>query len=106
MIVVNLYYIGKNARAFAEEMENSGTAEKIRQKSGNAGYEYFVSLSGDTVLLVDRWESQEALDCHHASPEMKEVLRLREKYGLKARADRFSSESFEKIPEKDAEFLK
>ncbi len=46
MITVNLYYIGKNARAFSEEMENSGTAGKIRKKSGNAGYEYFVSLSG------------------------------------------------------------
>ena len=32
MITVNLYYTGENgsARRFAEEMENSGTADKIR----------------------------------------------------------------------------
>ena len=32
MITVNLYYTGKNddARNFAEEMEKSGTADKIR----------------------------------------------------------------------------
>ncbi len=106
MITVNLYYIGKNARAFSEETENSGTAGKIRKKSGNAGYEYFVSLSGDKVLLVDKWESQEALDSHHNSPEMKEILRLREKYGLKVTAERFSSIEHDEIPEKDAEFLK
>ena len=37
MITVNLYYTGKdgNARKFAEEMESSGTADKIRAEAGN-----------------------------------------------------------------------
>ena len=37
MIIVNLYYTGTNgnARKFAEEMESSGTADKIRSESGN-----------------------------------------------------------------------
>lgn len=37
---------------------------------------------------------------------MKEILRLREKYGLKVTAECFSSIEHDEIPEKDAEFLK
>ena len=48
----------------------------------------------------------EALDSHHNSPEMKEILRLREKFGLKVTAERFSSIEHDEISEKDAEFLK
>lgn len=35
--MINIYYRGKdgNARKFAEEMENSGTAEEIRREDGN-----------------------------------------------------------------------
>lgn len=42
-ITVNLYYTGKEgaARAFAEEMESSGTADRIRAEEGNVGYRYF-----------------------------------------------------------------
>ena len=43
MITINIYYKGKNgsARRFADEMENSGTAEAIRAEEGNIRYEYF-----------------------------------------------------------------
>ena len=46
MITVNLYYSGVNgnARKFAEEMENSGTADKIRAEKGNVRYEYFFPM--------------------------------------------------------------
>ena len=39
-IVVNLYYTGTNgsARKFAEEMETSGTADRIREEEGNERY--------------------------------------------------------------------
>ena len=42
-IVMNLYYFGKNgnARAFADEMENSGLADQIRAEEGNERHEYF-----------------------------------------------------------------
>ena len=42
-ITMNLYYTGKdgNARKFAEEMEQSGTAALIRAEEGNEKYEYF-----------------------------------------------------------------
>ena len=94
MITVNLYYTGvnSNARKFAEEMENSGTADKIRAEKGNVRYEYFFPMKDpETVLLIDAWENQEAIDAHHASPMMQTIAQLREKYDLHMNAERFVS---------------
>ena len=95
MITVNLYYKGTNgsARAFAEEMETSGIAESIRKEPGNLGYRYFRPLDDpETVLLVDSWTDQAAIDAHHASPMMAQLAALREKYDLHMEAERFVSE--------------
>ena len=94
-LVMNLYYKGKNgsARAFAEEMEKNGTAELIRKEEGNEMYSYFISLDDpETVLLIDAWKNQEALDKHHASPMMKTISELREKHDLHMSARRFISD--------------
>ncbi len=67
-ITVNIYYSGEkgSAQAFAREMMQSGTVAEIRNEKGNLRYEYFTPLgSEDTDLLIDSWESQEALDIHH-----------------------------------------
>ena len=93
-ITVNLYYTGKNgsAKAFAGEMEESGIAGRIRAEKGNLRYDYFVPVNDEeTVLLIDSWESQEALDLHHSSPMMKELAALREKYDLHMKAERYES---------------
>ena len=95
MITIHLFYTGTNGSAvkFAQEMESSGTAELIRQEPGNLRYQYFTPFDDpETVLLIDSWESQEAIDVHHASPMMAEIARLREKYDLHMKAERFVSE--------------
>ena len=82
MITVNIYYKGEkdNARLFAEEMQKLGIVDKIRQEKGNIRYDYFYPVSDpQTVLLIDSWENQEAIDIHHNSPMMKEIAALREK---------------------------
>lgn len=108
MIIVNLYYTGTNgnARKFAEEMESSGTADKIRSEAGNIRYEYFFRMNDpETVLLVDAWESQEAIDIHHASPMMKTIAALREKYDLHMKVERYLSDS-DYEAEKDSKFIR
>jgi quinol monooxygenase YgiN len=45
----------------------------------------------DTVLLIDTWESQEALDIHLASPMMATIAAFREKYDLHMTVERFVS---------------
>lgn len=106
-IVINLYYTGSNgsARAFAEEMERSGTAGLIREEPGNMRYEYFIPVNyPETVLLIDIWRDQAALDQHHASPVMEKILQLREKHGLQVRAERYIADEGG-IPEADEKFI-
>ena len=92
MLTVNLRYTGKNgsAMAFAREMTASGTVAAIRAEAGNLRYEYFQSLEDpETVLLIDSWADQAAIDAHHASPMMAAIAALREKYDLHMTAERF-----------------
>ncbi len=107
-LVVNLYYTGKNgdARKFAQEMESSGTADTIRREAGNLRYEYFVPMDDpETVLLIDCWKDQKALDAHHASPMMKKIAELREKYDLHMKVERYISDD-EGIPATDEAFIR
>lgn len=98
MITVNLYYKGQNgsARAFADEMEKSGIADAIRAEEGNLRYQYFAPLDDpETILLIDSWADQAAIDAHHASPMMKQLAELREKYDLHMKIERFVSDEYE-----------
>ena len=107
-ITVNLYYTGVNgaARKFAQEMKDTGVVDKIRKESGNLRYEYFVPVEDpETILLIDSWENQEAIDRHHASPMMAEIAALREKYDLHMKAERYVSDE-EGFSDKDAAFLR
>lgn len=93
-ITVNLRYTGKdgNARKFAEEMTSSGTVDAIRAETGNLRYEYYLSFEDpETVLLIDAWTDQAAIDAHHASPMMAKIASLREKYDLHMTAKRYVS---------------
>ena len=89
---VNIYYTGTNgnAKKFAEEMVTSGTVATIRAEEGNEQYEYFFPMEdSETVLLVDRWKNQEALDIHHKSEMMQTISELRKKYKLHMRVEKF-----------------
>ncbi len=107
-ITINIYYTGEssNAEKFAREMVSSGIVSEIRAKDGNLKYEYFSPLDDDkTILLIDSWENQEALDKHHASPLMQRIIELREKYGLTMKVQRYVTDEAG-IPEKDKVFIK
>lgn len=107
MITVNIYYTGEkgNARKFADEMMQSGVVDQIRAEKGNVRYDYFFPMDDEeTVLLIDSWENQEAIDVHHASPMMNQIIQLREKYDLHMKVERFISDNG--IPEQDQQFIK
>ncbi|MCT1796787.1 antibiotic biosynthesis monooxygenase family protein [Helcococcus kunzii] len=106
-ITVNIYYIGEgdNAINFAKEMISSGVVKDIKAQKGNIRYDYFVPIDkSDTVLLVDSWENQEAIDKHHNSPMMVKILELREKYDLRMHVERYITD--DEIPEKDREYIR
>lgn len=105
-LTVNLRYTGENgnARRFAEEMTKSGTVAAIRAEAGNLRYEYFQSLEDpETILLIDSWESQEAIDIHHASPMMATIASLREKYDLHMTVERYTNAE---IPDSENQFIR
>lgn len=107
-IVVNIYYTGTdgNARKFAEEMESSGTVAAIRREEGNLRYEYFMPMEDpETVLLIDSWRDQAAIDRHHASPMMQKIAELRVKYDLHMRVERYVPDE-DGMPEADSRFVK
>ena len=105
-------YLGENytnengsARKFAEEMISSGTVEAIRKEKGNIRYDYFYPIDdAETVLLIDSWENQEAIDVHHGTPMMDTIFKLREKYNLHMKVERYISN--DEIPETDKKFIK
>lgn len=107
-ITVNLYYTGTNgaARKFVEEMEASGTAGAIRAEEGNVRYRYFQPLDDpETVLLIDAWRDQGALDAHHASPMMAKIAELRDKYDLHMKAERYIADEVG-LPDHDQAFIR
>ena len=94
-LTVNLYYTGKDgaARKFAEEMVATGVVARVRADEGNLRYEYFFPMEDpETVLLIDKWRDQAALDIHHKSPMMQEIAALRDKYKLRLRVERYADE--------------
>lgn len=71
-------------------MEESGIARAIREEEGNEKYDYFQSVRDpETVLLIDQWRDQTALDAHHATPMMQQLAALRDKYNLHMRVERY-----------------
>ena len=105
-ITVNLRYTGTNgnARKFAEEMISSGTIDAIRAEEGNLRYEYYQSLDDpETILLIDSWANQEAIDKHHATPMMDTIAKLREKYDLHMTVERYTAVE---TPETENRFIR
>lgn len=105
-ITINIYYTGKNgnARKFAEEMISRGIVDEIRREAGNLRYEYFFPIEDvDCVLLIDSWDNQDAIDRHHKTPMMEQIITLRNKYDLQMRVERYVSEE---LPEGDKKFIK
>ena len=94
MITINIYYSGENgnAKKFAKEMIDRKIVEEIRKENGNIRYDYFFPFDDDnTVLLIDAWKDQEALDRHHSSNLMGIIAKLREKYNLHMKVEKYES---------------
>lgn len=72
---------------------SSGLVDAVRAEEGNERYEYFFPMEdSETVLLIDRWRDQEALDIHHKSEMMTRIAALRDKYQLRLRVERYVEE--------------
>ena len=107
-VTIHIYYsgTGNHARNFAQEMLSTGIVDRIRAEEGNQQYEYFLPLADDsTVLLIDRWADQKALDAHHHSALMQTIITLREKYDLHMRVERYLSDE-SGVPVQDKAYIR
>ena len=105
MLTVLIRYQGEgdNARKFVEEMVSSGLVKQIQEEEGNLRYEYFFPLEEDgSVLLLDSWTDQAALDRHHQLPLMGKIKELREKYDLRMKVEKYESI----LDEKDERYIR
>lgn len=92
-LIINIYYKGENgnAKKFAEEMVSSGIVDRVRNEDGNLRYEYFYPMDDpETVMLIDKWKDEKALEIHHKSPMMSQIAELREKYKLSMKVEKYT----------------
>ena len=74
-------------------MIDQGVVAAIKAEPGNLKYDYFIPYDDpETLLLIDSWADQASLDAHHALPMMKQLAKLREKYDLHMRVERYVSD--------------
>lgn len=57
----------------------------------------------ETVLLIDSWVNQDAINMHHRTPMMQMITELREKYDLHMKVLRFVSDD---VPQADNSFIR
>lgn len=92
-ITINIRYNAPdgNALKYMEEMATTGYADSIRAIPGCLRYDYFIPQDDpQSVLLIDSWEDQAALNRYHQSPVMKKAEALRAKYQLERKAQMFT----------------
>lgn len=105
MITVIIRYKGVNgnAKKFVNEMISSQIVNDIRNEEGNLRYEYLYPLDdNESVILIDSWKDQEALDKHHELPLMQKISALREKYDLHMEVEKYTPF----IDNKDKEYIR
>ena len=64
--------------------------KKLKAKKETKDTTTFFSMEDpETVLLIDKWEDEAALDEHHKSPKMKTIAELRKKHKWSLKIEQF-----------------
>ena len=66
---------------------------------------YYTGENGNARKFVEEMESSGTADAHHATPMMKTISSLREKYDLTMRAERYYRAE-EDLTENDSKFIR
>ena len=76
--------------SMAKELEVSGDLKLVNEEEGCFYFQFFCPVSNDGLLLLEKWESEEALDNHHETPMMANLLALIKKYSLKLEVEKYT----------------
>ena len=91
-VVLNVEYFMKpgGAKAFVQEITDTGLLAEILSHEGCLRYEYFLPVEGENLLLVERWTDADALAKHAAAPCMAKVRELKEKYATDTKLEKYT----------------
>lgn len=68
-------------KLFVEEILDAGIAKASKAEDGNYYYDFFFSAQNeDDVMLLEKWENQEALDIHCTQPHFMDIRNIEKKY--------------------------
>ena len=80
-LVVTYYCKSGERRAFIDAVKEAGVYQASKQDAGCLQYEYALSMDNEDILiLLERWESEEALATHLAQPHIALMGPLKERY--------------------------
>ena len=65
---------------FLDDIYGRGIPEKTRNEKGCISYDFYLSCDRDEILLIEKWENDEALEKHIEMPHLKELRKLKDEY--------------------------
>lgn len=92
MLTLNVYYRCKAGQrdAFYKELCGIGVHALSNSEAGNVKYDYFLDVQDpDVLLLIETWESQEALTAHSSTETFAKLQALKKVYCTDVKLDRF-----------------
>ena len=89
-ILVNYKAKHENREIFVNEVIESEILDKIKKEDGAISYEYFYNVTNsDSLLLVEKWISEEKQQQHLKTEHMKKLKAIKEKYILETDVQSF-----------------
>lgn len=85
MFALIVKYVCKDGmrERFLEKIREEGIDQKSRMEEGNGRYDYYFPADEDKkneLILLEIWESKEALDAHGKAPHYLRLGELKAKY--------------------------
>lgn len=93
MIILHVKQVFKNKEerdSYYAALCTSGVPAASRAEDGNIMYDYFFSADRDNeILLVEKWESDEALTRHQNTEHFKSIPDIKAPYSINTEIDRY-----------------
>ena len=92
MLTMIVYYHCKNGQrdAFMAAIKKEKIAENSRVEPGNMQYDYFLPVDdANTVLLLEKWESDEAQKIHTATENFKKLGKIKAEFVESVEIEKF-----------------
>ena len=91
-ILETIIFTGKHEAltSMVEAMRSSGALTRIRGEKGCICFDFYFSADEDTrLLLLEKWESAQALELHHGTEMMAELLKLIKDNSLEFQGEKY-----------------